>query len=67
MALGRLSFSLFGAVAFVSAVLSGATIWLLVTDPVTVADAVEEGQISPFVRELAAVLYGALKGLLQYL
>ncbi|MBI4476931.1 MAG: hypothetical protein HY654_07140 [Acidobacteria bacterium] len=67
MALGRISFSLFGAVAFVSAILAGATIWLLVTDPVTVADVVDEGQISPLVRELAAVIYGALKGLLQYL
>lgn len=67
MALGRISFSLFGAAAFVSAILAGATIWLLVTDPVTVADAVDEGQITPFVRELAAVLYGAIKGLLEYL
>lgn len=67
MPLGRISISLFGAVAFVSAILAGATIWLLVTDPVTVADVVDEGQISPFVRQLAAVIYGALKGLLQYL
>lgn len=67
MSLSRLSYSVFGAVAFVSALLAGATIWLLLTDPVTVVDAVNEGEISPFLRELAAVIYNALRGLLQYL
>jgi hypothetical protein len=51
----------------VAAVLSGAAIWLLLTDPVTVADVVTEGEVTPLVRELARVLYGALLGLLQYL
>jgi hypothetical protein len=35
-----------------SAVVACATIWLILTDPVTVADAVNEGQVTPFVREL---------------
>jgi hypothetical protein len=48
-------------------ILAAATIWLLVTNPVTVATAVNEGEISPFVRSLAQVLYDALKGLLKYL
>ena len=51
----------------VAAVIAGATIWLLLTDPVTVADAVEEGEISPLVRRLAEVIYDALAGLLDYL
>jgi hypothetical protein len=67
MSLARLSVSLFGVVAIVAATLSGATIWLVLTDPVTVADAVNEGQVTPLVRELAGVLYGALRGLLRYL
>ncbi len=67
MQLARVSLSLFGVVAVVSAVLAGATIWLLLTNPVTVADAVNEGQVTPFVRELATVLYQALSGLLKYL
>ena len=50
-----------------SAVVAGATIWLLVTDPVTVASAVEDGEVSPLVRRLAEVLYNALAGLLTYL
>lgn len=67
MGLARLSMSLFGVVALVSAILAGATIWLLLTDPVTVADAVNEGEVSPLVRELAGVLYDALWRLLKYL
>jgi hypothetical protein len=67
MRLARLSVSLFGTVAILSAVLAGATIWLVLTDPVTVADAVDTGEVSPLVRELAGVLYRALSGLLKYL
>ena len=55
---------LIGAVA---AVIAGATIWLLVTDPVTVANVVEEGQISPLVLGLLDVIYSAIQGLLAYL
>ncbi len=65
--LARISVSLFGVVAVVSAVLAGATIWLLLTDPVTVADAVNEGGVSPLVKQLAQVLYTAFQGLLKYL
>jgi hypothetical protein len=67
MRLARLSVSLFGTLAVLSAVFAAATIWLLLTDPVTVADAVDTGQVSPLVKELATVLYGALAGLLKYL
>jgi hypothetical protein len=67
MSLARLSISLFGVVAVLAAALAGATIWLLLTDPVTVADAVNEGNVSPLVRALAGALYDAVKGLLRYL
>jgi hypothetical protein len=63
----RIGVSLFGIIAAVSVILASATIWLLVTNPVTVATAVSEGEISPFVRSLAQVLFDALKGLLKYL
>lgn len=55
---------LIGVIASVVAV---ATIWLLLTDPVTVLNAVDEGQISPLVRQLADIIYNALSGLLDYL
>jgi len=67
MRLQQLSVSLFTFVAIVSIVLAGATIWLFLTNPVTVANAVNNGEISPFVRSLAQVLYQALSGLLKYL
>jgi multidrug resistance efflux pump len=67
MGLARFSLSLFGAVAVIAATLAAATIWLLLTDPVTVADAVKDGQVSPLVRALAGVLYDAMKGLLKYI
>jgi hypothetical protein len=54
-------------IAVVAAIIAGATIWLLLTDPVTVANAVDEGEISPLVRQLADVIYNAIAGLLQYL
>ena len=54
-------------IAILSAVVAGGVIWLVVTDPVTVASAVENGEVSPLVRRLAEVLYNALSGLLAYL
>jgi hypothetical protein len=54
-------------IGVVAAVIASATIWLLVTDPVTVANAVEDGQISPLARRLAEVIFDAIAGLLAYL
>jgi ABC-type cobalamin/Fe3+-siderophores transport system ATPase subunit len=65
--LARFSISLFGAVAVVAATLAGTTIWLLLTDPVTVVDAVQSGEVSPLVKALATTLYDAMRGLLKYL
>ena len=49
------------------ALFAAATIWLSLTNPVTVADAVDTGEVSPLVEELATVLDGALAGMLKYL
>jgi hypothetical protein len=53
-------------IGIVAAVVAGATIWLLLTNPVTVANAIEGGEISPLVQQLAYALYDALVGLLSY-
>ena len=50
-------------IGVLAAIIAGATIWLLLTDPVTVADAVNEGEVSPLVRQLAQVILDALAGL----
>ena len=67
MGVARVSISLVGVVGLVAVTLAVATIWLLLTDPVTVADAVSEGDISPLVRQLASAVYAALLNLLKYL
>jgi len=67
MQLQRLSVSLFTFIAIVSIVLAAATIWLFLTNPVTVATAVNEGDVTPLLRQLAEVLYQALSGILKYL
>jgi hypothetical protein len=63
----RVGVSLFALIAIVSILLAAATIWLFVTNPVTVATAVNEGEISPIVRSLAEAIYAALSGILKYL
>jgi len=67
MQLQKLSVSLFSCIALLSVALAAATIWLFLTNPVTVATAVNEGDVTPLVRQLAQVLYQALSGLLKYL
>jgi hypothetical protein len=64
--LGRV-FSVAAVVGLSAAVVGGSTMWLLITDPVTVANAIEDGQISPLVRQLAQVILDAVAGLLEYL
>jgi len=65
--LGGWSVSVVGLIGFVCALVAGATIWLMLSDPVTIANAIDEGEVSPLVRELASVLYTAFAGLLKYL
>jgi hypothetical protein len=70
MSFARVSLSLVGVVGIIAVALAGATIWLLVTQPVTTADAIgaaSQGEVSPLVRALAGALYEALEGLFKYL
>ena len=61
------SVTVFGAIAAICVMLAVATIWLFLTDPVTVANAVNEGALTPFIQDLANVIFDALRGLLKYL
>jgi hypothetical protein len=63
----RVGLSLIGAIALIVVVIAMAAVWLFLTNPVTVATAVSDGEVSPFVRDLAEVLLQALQGLLKYL
>jgi len=53
--------------AVASGTIAAATIWLMLTDPVTVAEAVDTGEMGPLAEELADVIYKALVGLIKYL
>jgi hypothetical protein len=64
---GSLSFSVVGLVGVLAVIIAGATTWLVLTDPVTVAESVDSGEVSPLVRTLATTLFEALRGLLKYL
>lgn len=63
----RVGLSVVGAVALIAVVIALATIWLFLTNPVAVATAVSNGEITPLARDLADVILEALKGLLDYL
>ncbi|HUU34691.1 MAG TPA: hypothetical protein VMW48_11550 [Vicinamibacterales bacterium] len=63
----NLSISLAGAVGVIALVVASATIWLALTDPVSVAEAVDSGEYEPLVEELASVIFNALVGLIKYL
>ena len=67
MRLKGIGASLFTCIALVSIMLAAATIWLFLTNPISVATAVNEGDVSPLVKSIAAVLMQALSGILKYL
>ncbi len=60
-------FSLVGIIGLLAAIIAGATIWLLLTDPVTVAESMDTGEVTPLVQSLAGTIYDALVRLLKYL
>ena len=70
MSVSRFSVSLVGIVGLVTAAVAGAMTWLLLTDPVRTADAAShlaQGNLSPFMRAIGGLLYGALQGLFSFL
>jgi hypothetical protein len=67
MQLREVGLGVVGAIGLVSLVLAAAVVWLFLTDPITVANVVSESEVSPFMRDLAAILFAALQGLLRYL
>ena len=63
----HIGITVFGMLLTTGTVVAAATVWLLLTNPATIAEAVNEGRVSPFVRDLAKVIFDALRGLLRYL
>lgn len=67
MSLMRLSLSFVGVMGVLAATIAAALIWLLITDPVSVAETVSTGDVSPIVRALGSLIYDSLKDILGYL
>jgi len=70
MSVARWSVSLMGIIGLVAATMAAATVWLLLTDPVTVADSVSrlsQGEVAPAMEALGSVIMDALKGIFKYL
>ena len=71
MSVARWSVSLVAVVGIVAATLAAATIWLLLTDPVGGAEAVSQtvatGDVTPFIKAIGSVIFGALRDLFKYL
>jgi hypothetical protein len=66
MTLSTMGPRLFGTVAMVSAVLAGATIWLMLTDPGTLTRALAEGSTERFLMGLLEVIGSAIGRLLRW-
>jgi hypothetical protein len=70
MRFGRWSVSLIATVGVLTATFAGAFVWLLVSDPVTGAAAIDkaaQGQVGPIFEAIGAVIVGAIKGLFKFL
>ena len=70
MGVARWSLSLMAVSGLLAAAVAGATIWLLLTDPITLADAADNlttGNAMPLVQALGAAILDALRGLFKYL
>jgi hypothetical protein len=67
MSLARWSVSLVGVIGALSAMVAASFIWLLLTDPIQIANAVETGDVAPVFQAIGAVIYDALRGLFRFL
>jgi multidrug resistance efflux pump len=67
MGLAQRSLSLAGIIGVLTAVFAAGLIYLLVTQPVSTAENIAQGEVSPIVRAVAGVLFDALRGILKFL
>ena len=67
MNISSLGMSLAAVIALTCALLAGTTIWLLLTDPITVTGALHDGKVTPLVSEIARAVVDAIRSLLAFL
>ncbi|MEO8074682.1 MAG: hypothetical protein ABI818_00030 [Acidobacteriota bacterium] len=67
MSFAQRSLSLAAIIGILTAIFAGGLIYLLVTQPVSTAENIANGELSPLVTAVAGVLYNALRGILKFL
>ena len=67
MSLAQRTLSVAGVIGILTAVFAGGLIYLLITQPVSTAENIANGDVSPLVSAVAGVLFNALRGILKYL
>jgi hypothetical protein len=70
MRVARWSVSLVALIGVLTATFAGAFVWLLVSDPVTGAEAINkasQGDVGPIMQAIGAVIFDAIRGLFKYL
>jgi len=65
--LGRVGFAVMCAVAAVTTLVSAVTVWLVLTRPLAVADALGEREATEVARALAGLMVSMLRDLISYL
>jgi hypothetical protein len=63
----KLALAAMGGTAVGSAVLAGLTVWLVLTQPLTVATVVTDHDVTPLVQAVMGILRDLLSGLVRYL
>ena len=67
MSFAQRTLSVAGGIGILTAVFAGGLIYLLITQPVSTAENIANGDVSPLVSAVAGVLFNALRGILKYL
>jgi hypothetical protein len=67
MSFAQRSLSLAAIIGLLTAIFASGLIYLLVTQPVSTAENIANGEVSPLVTAVAGVLYNALRGILKFL
>ena len=66
MTVARWGVSLVGVIGLGAGAIAAAVIWLAISNPVTVANAVSTGDLGPVVAAIGKVIVDALNGLFKY-
>ena len=65
--LGRVGLTVMGVITAVTTLVSVVTVWLMLTRPLDVVDALGEGQATEMARALAGLMVSVLRDLIKYL